>query len=887
MNTLPATLKSNSHAGVLLSVCAAILLSACGGGGGGDVSSSGSENLTAASPQVAPLMANSTTTLRTDMEPLLDVTAAVMMQPLFHAAPALLAAPDDADADTLDTSAHRRPHQHGLAADMGSLSTPRLTVQAMKAAQRRNAENAPVLSADAAATPMASSGVIAIYTPAQIRAAYNLPTLPATGATLTASQAAQMGAGQTIYIVDALHNPNVAAELAAFNQKFGLPTCTSKTIAVTTSLPLASASTSGCELSVVYNTASSSMTTTAPVYDAGWATEISLDVQWAHATAPLARIILIEAPDASLSSLLGAIKLANLMGPGIVSMSFGATESTWTASVDAAFTGANMTYLAATGDSGAAVSWPAVSPHVVAVGGTTLTYTGTGTRSEVSWSGTGGGTSLYTPTPGYQTNAVPGMGTLAHRTVADVAFNADPASGQYVAIVAPGSTAVNWLSVGGTSLSTPQWAGLIAVANASRALLAKPALGTPHAVLYGQIATVPGSYASVFADVTKGSDGVCATCTAKVGYDALSGLGTPNVTSLLSALSGATAVAAAPVVTSASISGVVGAAMSFTVAVAATNPVTYALSGAPTGMAISTSGVVTWATPVVGSYPVTVIAKDTKTAQTGQGVYTVTVTQQPAPVVNAAAFSGKVGTALSFSVSVTASNPVTYTLTGAPAGMTISTAGVVTWATPVAGTYSVTVIAKDSKTGLSGQGIYTVAIAAPLPPVVTSATINGKPGTALSYAVTVVAANPVTYTLSGAPTGMSISSTGVISWASPVVGSYSVTVVAKDTKTALSGQGVYTVKIATAGPVITASAMTGVLGKALTGTISITDTGAIVWMSVSISGAPLGMSFSMTGLTITAKWPTPAVGTYSLKVTATDSIGLSSQVILPITITAK
>ncbi|MEI8168566.1 MAG: S53 family peptidase [Rhodoferax sp.] len=870
-----------AHRGALLAVCAAALLSACGGGGD-------SENSSVNSPQVATPMASGVTTLHMAVEPLPDVTAALVVQPLFHVAPALLSTPDDGDAVTHDTSAHRRPHQHHLSADVEHLSSRRLTVQSMKAARHHRAERAPVvLSADAAAAPMAATGVISTYTPAQIRSAYGLPLLPAAGTTMTTAQAAQMGAGQTIYIVDAMHDPNIAAELAAFNTKFGLPACTTKAIAVTASLPLATASKTACEFSVVYNTASATMTAAAPAYDAGWATEITLDVQWAHATAPLARIILIEAADASLNSLLGAIKLANVMGPGIVSMSFGANEGNYTASVDAAFGNANMTYLAATGDSGAAVSWPAVSPNVVAVGGTTLTYTGTGARSEVSWSGTGGGTSLYTPTPSYQTNAVPGMGTLARRTVADVAFNADPASGQYVAVLSPGSATVSWLSVGGTSLSTPQWAGLIAVANATRAQVAKPILGAPHAVLYGQIATVPGNYASVFADVTKGTDGTCATCTAKVGYDPLSGLGTPNVTSLLSVLSGTTAVAAAPVVTAASISGKVGTALSFTVAVTAPNPVTYSLIGAPAGMAISAAGVVTWATPLVGTFPVTVIAKDSQTALSGQGLYTVTIAQQPAPVVTAAAISGKVGTALSFTVAVSASNPVTYTLSGAPVGMAVSTTGVVTWAVPVAGTYSVTAMAKDTKTGLSGQGVYTIAIAAPLPPVVSVATINGKPGAALSFTVAVVAPNPVTYTLTGAPAGMSISSAGVVSWASPVLGTFAVTVVAKDTKTALSGQGVMTVKIATAGPVITALAMKGVLGKPLTGTISITDSGAISWISVSISGVPLGMSFSMSGLTLTAVWPSPVVGSYSLKVSAVDSLGLSSTVTIPVTVTAK
>lgn len=876
MENIPPEFKLTRLGGLSVAVCAALLLAACGGGETVSVESS--------QPEIAP-MATATTTLHMDMATLPDAAAAVVAQPLFHAAPGFLSAPDDADAVSNDTSAHRRPHKHAISAEFANLSTHRLTAQAMKASGRRRIE--PVLPVDAMVTPMATGSTAVTYSPAQIRAAYGLPALPAAGTTLTAAQAAQMGAGQTIYIVDAMHDPNIVAELAAFNQKFGLPTCTTKAIPVTASLPLAAASTSGCELSIVYNTASGTMTGTAPAYDAGWATEITLDVQWAHATAPLARIILIEAADASINSLLGSIKLANAMGPGIVSMSFGALEGSWTASIDSVFSNTKMTYLAATGDSGAAVSWPSVSPNVMAVGGTTLTYSGTGVRSEVSWSGTGGGTSAYTATPAYQTSAVPGLGTVARRTVADVAFNADPATGQYTAVMSPGSATVSWLSVGGTSLSTPQWAGLIAIANATRAQLAKPVLGSPHAVLYGQIATVPGTYASVFSDITKGSDGTCATCSAKAGYDALSGLGTPNVTSLVSVLSGATAVAAAPVVAPASISGKVGTALSFTVSVTAANPVTYTLSGAPAGMAISTTGAVTWATPVIGTYPVTVIAKDSKTGLSGQGVYSVTIAQLPAPVVNAAAISGKVGTTLSFTVAVTASNPVTYSLSGAPAGMSISTAGVVTWAAPVAGTYKVTVTAKDSKTGLSGQGLYTIAIAAPLPPSVAVATVNGKPGVALSFTVSVVAPNPVTYTLTGAPAGMSISSTGVVSWPRPVLGTYAVTVTAKDTKTGLTGQGLSTVKIAVAGPVITAAAMKGVVGKPLTGSISITDSGAISWLSVSISGVPMGMSFSSNGLTIIANWPNPVLGSYNLKISALDSAGLSAQLTVPITVTAK
>jgi len=515
----------------------------------------------------------------------------------------------------------------------------------------------------------------------------------------------------------------------------------------------------------------------------------------------MARIVLIEAADASLNNLLGAIKLANAMGPGAVSMSFGTLEGSWTASVDSVFSGSNMTYLAATGDSGAAVAWPSVSSKVLAVGGTSLTYTGAGARSETAWSKAGGGTSLYTPRPAYQTTSVPGMGAYGGRSVADVSFNADPATGQYVAIMNPGSSTVNWISVGGTSLAAPQWAGLVAIANAMRATSAKAAMGLPHAMLYNQIASVPGTYASAFKDITTGLNGSCAVCISKVGFDAPSGLGTPNVTNLLTVLSGASIPAVAPVVTPASI-------------------------------------------------------------------------------------TGRVGTALTFTASVTSANAVTLTLGGAPAGMAISPAGIVSWAVPVAGTYNVTVTAKDTKTGLSATGVYTVVIAAQTPPVVTAAVINGKPGATLSFTPAIAASGPLTYSLSGAPAGMTIGSNGVVTWPSPVAGTYNVTVLAKDTKTGLTGTAVFVVKIATSGLVITAPATTGVAGKPLRGVINISAPNS-VWLSISISGAPLGMTMAASGQTITYNWAAPVAGTYSLKVSVVDSSGLSAQATATITVAAR
>ena len=457
--------------------------------------------------------------------------------PLFHAAPVLLNEPENTDAEDNAASSLQNGHVHSVPAEFTQLQTRGLTRQLMESILLGSTTGYQSETANAMAAPMATGTTVSVHTPAQIRAAYGMPALPRpTALSLTPAQASQFGAGQTIYIIVAHHNPNVVAELAAFNSKFGLPACKTKVIATGVSQPLPVASSSGCELSVVYSTPASNMTSTAPAYDLGWATESALDVQWAHATAPYARIILIESASASLDELLGAIKLANAMGPGIVSMSFGTNEGRWTLSNSDVFTAEKMTYLAATGDQGYGVVWPAVDPNVLAIGGTSLTYSGTGTRTEVGWSGTGGGTSAYVPKPSYQTNAVPGIGDLAKRTTTDVAFNADPNTGQIIATIQLGSSSVSWMSVGGTSLAAPQWAGLIAVANAVRAQAGKPPLGAPHAVLYSQIAATPSNYSSVFADITKGSNGNCAPCSATVGYDMVTGLGTPNFASLLSAL---------------------------------------------------------------------------------------------------------------------------------------------------------------------------------------------------------------------------------------------------------------------------------------------------------------------------------------------------------------
>lgn len=766
-------------AGLLGSVLAG--LSACGGGG---------EPAVHASPPTETAAALTVTNAGVDyaVPGLPALPDEWVVTPSFHAAPVLLAPPDDADVVDSNASARRSVRRQSIPIDMADVDSRALTVEKIEQATRDRPQ-----STGSSVAPLATANSVVTYTPAQIRAAYGLPALPSVGATLTADQAARLGAGQTIYIVNANHNPNVVAELTAFNQRFGLPGCTVQAIATGAVLPLAAAPTTGCTLSVVYSTASGGMTSTAPPFDAGWATEIALDVQWAHATAPMARLVLIEAPDASVNSLSAAVQLANKMGPGVVSMSFGANEGSWTSSFESTFSGANMTYLAATGDSGAAVSWPAVSPQVVAVSGTSLTYSGSGTRAEVAWSNTGGGTSQFTAAPSYQTGLVPGL-VLPRRTVADVAFNADPNTGQFVAVIPPGASTPNWISAGGTSLSTPQWAGLVAVANAQRLRAAKTPLGQPHTALYGQVGGVPGNYALAMKDITTGANGTCAGCTAVLGYDLVTGWGTPNVGGLLSALTGLAAPVAPPSVGSGTVSGQVGKALAFKVAVTSVNAVTYTLSGAPSGLTINSTGNVAWASPVAGTYPITVTARDSKTGLTGQGIYTVTIVPAPvAPVVTGTTIAGTAATALKFQVTVRAANPVTYSLTGAPAGLAVASTGLVTWTSPVAGNYSVTVVARDSKTGLTGQGVHKLVISTKpvtsLAPVVQAAGLRGKAGQPLTGTITVT--SPVglalNLSISGVPLGMGFIPVAVpggvalnVAWPSPVLGSYTLGVTVTD-----------------------------------------------------------------------------------------------------------
>jgi len=673
-----------------LGVAAAALLSGCGGGDAPAASSATATASTAAPTAGAQV----------------ESVPVVAVQPTFHRLPMALAEPGALDADGSSSSAAQPPHAEIVPAQFEGIDTARLTEDKVQSFLSRR----PTQGVSA----QGSSGTAAtVYTPAQIRAAYGFSTLPTSYSGLSASAAAALGAGQTIYILDSNDNPNALADLNTFSSRFGLPACTLQAAS-------APASKSGCTFSLVYVSSSGAAASSAPAYDSGWATEIALDVQWSHAIAPLARIVLVEVATPSNVAIGGALKLINAMGPGVVSMSFASPEGSWETSYDSLFTGNGMSYFAATGDSGSGVGWPSSSPNVVAVGGTSLSYSGSGTRSEVTWSKTGGGISAFEARPSYQGGvSVSGQTTPLMRVAADVAFNADPNTGQYVAVTAPGGS-TTWYACGGTSLATPQWAALTAVANAMRVAASQSTLVTPQTALYQTVAANASLYASAFDDIVSGNDGACAWCAAKAGYDAPTGLGTPNAGTLLSALAGSKAAAAvvpAPVVPGGSLTVYAGKSLSVSLGVtqpAATgvsSTLNYTLSGAPSGMSVSSGGVLNWAAPVKGSYSITVTATNSA-GVSAKGVYVLTVAVAN-PVVATGTVTATAGMAISVPVMVSnaAGNAVSLSLSGAPSGMSLSGSNVV-WSKAVAGSYAVVINAKDTVTGATGQGTYTVKISA-------------------------------------------------------------------------------------------------------------------------------------------------------------------------------
>src|SRR2546426_7567936 len=198
----------------------------------------------------------------------------------------------------------------------------------------------PPIHARKAAMALYVSG----YAPTQFLHAYALDQLACSG-----DVAYPCGSGQTVGIIDAYDDPTVEADLQTFDAQFGLPACTLANGCLTKATPQG-----------------------IPPTDAGWAREISLDVQWVHAIAPGARILLVESVDRYTDSLLAAVDYAVLNGASVVSMSWGAPEASDETTDDSHFRASGVSFVAASGDKGSGTQYPAASPYVIGVGGTSL-----------------------------------------------------------------------------------------------------------------------------------------------------------------------------------------------------------------------------------------------------------------------------------------------------------------------------------------------------------------------------------------------------------------------------------------------------------------------------------------------------------------------------------
>jgi hypothetical protein len=336
--------------------------------------------------------------------------------------------------------------------------------------------DAQVVTNASTATPLITPAPLG-YGPADLQSAYALGTL-----------AANNGSGATVAIVDAFDDPNAESDLATYRSQYGLPPCTTA---------------NSC-----FRKVNQSGGTTPPPSNAGWAEEISLDLDMVSAICPKCNILLVEATSNSTSNLDVAVDTAaGTAGVVAVSNSYGSTEG-GDSSAEPHYNHSGVAITASSGDSGFGVEFPASSPHVTAVGGTTLNADASTTRgwTESAWSGAGSGCSSEFAKPAWQTDHA-----CANRMVADVSAVADPNTG--VAVFDTfGPNDNGWEVFGGTSAASPIVASFDALVGAT----------SPN---------YPYSHLGSYNDVTSGSNGSCDPaywCSGKSGFDGPTGLGSPN-----------------------------------------------------------------------------------------------------------------------------------------------------------------------------------------------------------------------------------------------------------------------------------------------------------------------------------------------------------------------
>ncbi len=508
-------------------------------------------------------------------------------------------------------------------------------------------------------------------TPAQVRSAYNLPSA---------------GGSKIIAIVDAYDDPNALADFNTFSAQYGLPQETSTSATATTNKVF----------QVVYASG------TKPGTDStgGWELEEALDIEWAHAMAPSAKIVLVEAATNAYATLFTAVDTATnyVDGNGTkvaeVSCSWGGSEFSGETSDDVHFTSASVTYFVSAGDSGSPAHYPSSSPYVVSCGGTTLNTTAAGAfQTEVAWNSGGGGPSTYETTPSYQSGVASRVG--AARGTPDVAFVANPTTGVSVYDSYPQTgVGAGWQLVGGTSVSSPAIAGVanVAATSAGSFPLGSQALLT---TIYKNLASTN------FRDITSGNNGYAA----QAGWDFVTGVGSPL------GLIGFQKVVAAPSLTAVSPgSATVGSA-------AITGSVTG--TGFLSGATVNLNGTAL-ATVYVSSTQLTISipAADLTTA----GAATITAVNPGSSNSNSLTFTvnNPVPTVTSLSPNTAKHGGASFTLTITGthflSGSVVSwTSGKTTTVLPIKSTTSTTITVTVTSSLIATAGTATVTVANPTP----------------------------------------------------------------------------------------------------------------------------------------------------------------------------
>lgn len=370
-------------------------------------------------------------------------------------------------------------------------------------ASKGNARCLAHVVTDTKGTPLVtnSSPLSSSYGPIQFHTAYNLPCAP-DGAPQSVCVSPSSFGGQMIALITAYNDQHISNDLNTYNNYYGLPACTTS---------------NGC-LTIVNQNGGSTLPA---ISNSGWALETSLDVETAHMVCQTCKILLVEANDSLYSDLGTAVNTAARLGATEISNSYGGSEWSGETSDDSYYAHPGIAITASSGDNGYGTSFPASSPNVVAVGGTTLQINTDNTYGNESvWSGTGSGCSLYESANIWQKNLTnwPQTNCGIKRGVTDVSADADPNTGAAVYDSTSYNGQSGWFQIGGTSLSSPLIAGIYALAG-----------GVPTAI---NAASVPYSFfpSTNFHDITQGNNGICGTvmCTAGIGYDGPSGLGSPN-----------------------------------------------------------------------------------------------------------------------------------------------------------------------------------------------------------------------------------------------------------------------------------------------------------------------------------------------------------------------